>query len=113
DNFDKLSKNGPIKSYDDNMLSLQSVKIFADGALGSRGAALLQPYSDAPGNSGLLFNMQEEMNRKVMKAASKGYQVNIHAIGDAANRQVLNAFEAAKDSLGNQGLRFRVEHAQI
>jgi len=113
DNFDELSQNGPIKSYDNDLLSLQSVKLYADGALGSRGAAMLEPYSDDPDNKGLLFHSQEEMNHMVLKAMSHGYQTNIHAIGDAANRQVLNAFENAKDSLGDQGLRNRIEHAQI
>ncbi len=111
--FEKLSKNGPVKSYANDMLALRSVKIYADGALGSRGAALLRDYSDDPGNDGLLFNTQQQMTNKVMKAASEGYQVNVHAIGDAANRQVLNAFAAVKDSLDNQGLRFRIEHAQV
>lgn len=113
DNFDELSKDGPIKSYDHDLLSLQSVKLYADGALGSRGAAMLEPYSDDPDNKGLLFHSQEEMNRMVLKAMAHGYQTNIHAIGDAANRQVLNAFANAKDSLGEQGLRNRIEHAQI
>ncbi len=112
-NFEKLSKKGPIKSYADDMLALRSVKLYADGALGSRGAALLKPYSDEGVHDGLLFHTQQEMTNKVMEAASKGYQVNVHAIGDAANRQALNAFEAVKDSLGNQGLRFRIEHAQV
>jgi len=95
------------------MLALRSIKLYADGALGSRGAAMLEPYADDAGNTGLLFNSQKEMNRQVLKAASQGFQVNVHAIGDAANRQVLNAFETAKDSLGDQGLRHRIEHAQI
>jgi predicted amidohydrolase YtcJ len=113
DTFDKLGKNGPITSYADDLLALRSVKIYGDGALGSRGAAMLEPYSDDPDNTGLLFHTQEEMNRMVLKTMSNGFQTNIHAIGDAANRQVLNAFENAKDSLGEQGLRNRVEHAQI
>jgi predicted amidohydrolase YtcJ len=113
DTFDKLADNGPITSYADDRLALQSVKIYGDGALGSRGAAMLEPYSDDPGNTGLLFHTQEEMNQMVLKTMSNGFQTNIHAIGDAANRQVLNAFEHAKDSLGEQGLRNRVEHAQI
>jgi predicted amidohydrolase YtcJ len=112
-NFDSLSADGPIDSYADDKLALRSIKLYADGALGSRGAAMLQPYSDEAGNMGLLFNTQEEMNRQVMKAASEGYQVNVHAIGDAANRQALDAFEAAGDSLGEKQLRHRVEHAQI
>jgi len=111
--FDVLSKNGPIESYTNDMLALRSIKLYADGALGSRGAAMLEPYADDAGNTGLLFNSQKEMNRQVLKAASQGFQVNVHAIGDAANRQVLNAFETAKDSLGDQGLRHRIEHAQI
>lgn len=113
DNFDSLSTQGPIESYDHDLLSLQSVKLYADGALGSRGAAMIEPCSDDPGNRGLLFHSQQEMNRMVLKAMSNGFQANVHAIGDRANRQVLNAFENAKDSLGEQGLRNRMEHAQI
>jgi len=112
-NFDTLAKNGPINSYDNDMLALRSVKLYADGALGSRGAAMLEPYSDDPDNRGLLFHSQEEMNKMVLKAMSNGFQTNIHAIGDRANREVLNAFANAKDSLGEQGLRNRIEHAQI
>lgn len=111
--FDSLSADGPVESYANDMLALRSIKLYADGALGSRGAALLEPYSDDPGNEGLLFNTQQQMNRKVMKAASAGYQVNVHAIGDAANRQVLNAFARVIDSLGAQTQRHRIEHAQI
>lgn len=111
--FDTLSANGPIKSYDDDLLSLQSVKLYSDGALGSRGAAMLSPYSDDPGNKGLLFVSQDEMNQMVSKVTGKGFQANVHAIGDAGNRQVLDAFEYALDQHGEQGLRNRVEHAQI
>ena len=111
--FDVLSQGGPVASYQNDRLALQSVKIYADGALGSRGAAMLEPYSDDPDNTGLLFNSQEQMNRKVMKVTAQGYQANVHAIGDAANRQVLDAFANAKDSLGEQGLRNRIEHSQI
>lgn len=111
--FDSLSKDGPVESYKNNLLSLQSVKLYADGALGSRGAAMIEPYSDDPDNRGLLFKEQEEMNKKVLKSMDKGFQTNVHAIGDRANRQALNAFEHAKDSLGEQKLRNRIEHAQI
>jgi predicted amidohydrolase YtcJ len=96
------------------MLALRSVKISADGALGSRGAAMIEHYHDDPGNSGLLFYDQQELNEMVIKGASNGFQMNIHAIGDAANRQVLDAFQNAKEELGDQSdLRHRVEHAQI
>ena len=111
--FDELSQNGPIDSYANDRLALRSVKISADGALGSRGAAMKEPYSDDPGNRGLLFYEQERLNQMVDKSVSNGYQTNIHAIGDRANDVVLNAFEQAKEEYGDQGLRHRIEHAQI
>lgn len=112
--FDQLSENGPIESYADDMLSLRSVKVYTDGALGSRGAAMLRDYHDDPGNSGLLFHDQQELNEMLMKGAEKGYQMNVHAIGDAANRQVLNGFAYVYEQLGEQcDLRHRIEHAQI
>jgi len=111
--FKILSKNGPVTSYGNDLLSLQSVKIYSDGALGSRGAAMLRPYSDDPGNKGLLFHTQDELNKMVDTAVSKGYQVNIHAIGDRANREVLDAFGQAEKKYGEHGLRNRVEHAQV
>jgi len=111
--FDTLSENGPITSYAEDRLALRSVKLYADGALGSRGAAMIEPYSDDPGNRGLLFASEEEMTDMIMKTASEGYQTNVHAIGDRANRVVLDAFANVKDSLGDQGLRHRIEHAQI
>tara|TARA_R110000868_G_scaffold1211_2_gene9326 strand:+ start:47739 stop:49388 length:1650 start_codon:yes stop_codon:yes gene_type:complete len=111
--FDTLSVNGPIPSYANDMLALRSVKLYSDGALGSRGAAMIQPYSDDPGNKGLLFVSQDEMNSMASKVMGEGFQANIHAIGDAGNRQVLNAIEFGKNQHGDQGLRNRVEHAQI
>lgn len=111
--FDELSKNGPVNSYADDMLALRSVKLYSDGALGSRGAAMLRPYSDDPGNVGLLFMEQKEMDAAVSKVVGKGYQANIHAIGDAGNRQVLDALEKAQTEHEAKELRNRVEHAQI
>lgn len=111
--FDTLSVNGPIDSYADDLLALRSVKLYSDGALGSRGAAMLQPYSDDPGNKGLLFVSQDEMNQMASKVIRKGFQANIHAIGDAGNRQVLDALEFAQNESQTYDLRNRVEHAQI
>lgn len=74
---------------------------------------MIEPYADEPGNRGLLFSSEEELTDMIMKTASEGYQTNVHAIGDQANRVVLNAFENVRDSLGDQGLRHRIEHAQI
>jgi predicted amidohydrolase YtcJ len=111
--FDTLSQNGPIESYTNDLLALRSVKLYADGALGSRGAAMIEPYSDDSDNRGLLFSTEEEMTQQIMKTVSAGYQTNVHAIGDHGNRVVLNAFANVRDSLGAQNLRHRIEHAQI
>jgi predicted amidohydrolase YtcJ len=113
EDFRALSKDGPLLGYAHDRLTVRSVKLFADGALGSRGAALLAPYSDKPEQTGLLFMTNADMQHKIETALSAGYQVNIHAIGDAANRQVLNAFEAAYRTVGGRVLRNRIEHAQV
>jgi predicted amidohydrolase YtcJ len=112
--FDTISADGPLDGYGDGFLSVRAVKLFADGALGSRGAAMLKPYTDDPHNHGLLFMSPGTMAAKIEKAFAKGYQVNIHAIGDAANREVMDAFASAyKVDPQAKALRNRVEHAQI
>jgi hypothetical protein len=111
--FDALSKNGPVIGYGGDFLSLRAVKLYADGALGSRGAALLAPYSDDTQNRGLLFHSTDELTAMIAKALGKGYQVCIHAIGDRGNRTALDAFEAAYRQSGGDNLRNRIEHAQV
>jgi len=111
--FDELSKNGPVIGYADDRLFLRSVKLYSDGALGSRGAALIEDYSDDPGNSGLLFATEEEFTAMIDKVVQAGYQAGIHAIGDRGNRVILNAFENVQQTRGDQGLRHRIEHSQI
>jgi predicted amidohydrolase YtcJ len=113
EDFRALSKQGPLIGYGGDFLTVRAVKLFADGALGSRGAAMLAPYSDAPGQRGLLFMSDKAMEEKIETALKAGYQVNVHAIGDAANRQVLDGFEAAYKVVGGRELRNRIEHAQI
>ena len=113
DDFLALSKSGPLIAYGNDRLTVRSVKLYADGALGSRGAALLAPYSDKPDQRGLLFLTDAQMEAKVETALLAGYQVNVHAIGDAANRQVLDAFETAYRKTGGRELRNRIEHAQV
>jgi hypothetical protein len=104
---------GPIEDAD-HRLTVRSVKIYADGALGSRGAALLEPYSDEPATSGLLTTPPEELYAQTIAAARAGFQVGIHAIGDRANRQVMDLFERVQREMpGSRGLRMRIEHAQI
>ena len=111
--FDELSKDGPLKSYANDVYALAAVKLYSDGALGSRGAALLAPYSDMPSTRGLLFYPDAEMRAKIEKAMKAGYQVNIHAIGDAGNRQILDAYAALIPKYHNVELRHRIEHAQV
>jgi len=94
-----------------DFLTVRSIKLVADGALGSRGAALWQPYSDDKSNSGLMLTSREDIERIARVAAAKGFQVCTHAIGDRANRTVLDAYSAALG--GKNEKRFRVEHAQV
>lgn len=93
------------------MLTARAVKLYSDGALGSRGAALLKPYSDRPDQSGLLIEPAKVLKQYAVRAAKCGLQVNIHAIGDRGNRVTLDALEAASQH-SNPG-RHRIEHAQV
>lgn len=113
EDFKKVSAGGPLLGYGQDRLTVRSVKLYADGALGSRGAALIEPYSDDPGNRGLLFKKPEAMQADIETALKAGFQVNVHAIGDAGNREVLDAFEGAFAKVGGRDLRNRIEHAQV
>jgi hypothetical protein len=96
------------------MLDVRAVKLYADGALGSRGAALLEPYSDDRGNAGLLVTPPEGILEAARFALAHRYQVGTHAIGDRANRIVLDAYETAfREDTAARDPRFRIEHAQI
>jgi predicted amidohydrolase YtcJ len=99
--------------FGDGRLVVRAVKILADGALGSRGAALHAPYHDDPGNRGLLLLPPEELERQVREAAAHGFQVCVHAIGDRANTLVLDTFEKVLTERPGWDHRFRVEHAQV
>ena len=112
ESYEQLLANGHYKSADDT-LSINSVKIAADGALGSRGAALIDDYSDEPGNKGLLLLDQERLEYLMRAAMNAGFQVNTHAIGDAANMIVLDTYEQLIRESNTGDLRHRVEHAQV
>ncbi len=111
--FDALSAKGPLASYGNDFYALRSVKLYADGALGSRGAALLEPYTDMPGSKGLLFKSDVAITSDIEKAMSRGYQVAVHAIGDAANRQILDAYATLAKKYPVAEARHRIEHAQV
>jgi len=95
------------------MLSSRSIKLYSDGALGSRGAALLAEYSDDPNNIGLLIESEETLTAHSKRASACGLQVNIHAIGDRGNRVTLNVLEAAINDTDNNPGRHRIEHSQV
>ncbi len=98
--------------YEDH-LTVRAVKLYADGALGSRGAALLADYSDEPGNAGLLVTPPATLEEITRRALAGGWQVATHAIGDRANRAILDAYEGALAELPGGDYRLRVEHAQV
>ena len=104
---------GPQSALYDNHLWIRAFKLYADGALGSRGAALLEPYSDDPTNRGLLLSAPAHIQDVAARALRAGFQVNTHAIGDRGNRVVLDAYDAALTANPTADHRFRVEHAQI
>ena len=92
-------------------LTIRSVKVYADGALGSRGAALKSPYADDPKNTGLFLTTKQQIEDLALVLAEKGFQMNTHAIGDAANQVVLDAYTKALVDVEDP--RWRVEHAQV
>jgi len=109
-NLDAIGK--PIVAYGNDRLDIHSVKLMSDGALGSRGAAMIEPYEDDIENRGLRMYTQDEVNSKVKKANDMGFQVGIHAIGDFGNRQALDAFQHAQGGVASP-LRNRIEHSQV
>ncbi|HEX6179767.1 MAG TPA: amidohydrolase, partial [Chitinophagaceae bacterium] len=107
-NFDFIMSNGKIKT---DRLNVRAFKVYADGALGSRGACLLQPYSDRPGWSGFLLSNKEHFDSVANVLYEKGLQMCTHAIGDSGNRMILNTY--AKYLKGKNDLRWRIEHSQV
>jgi len=105
----KWFEKGPLIDYG-GRLTVRSVKLYADGALGSRGAALLQPYADDASNSGLLLATVEHLREVATRGRKAGFQVNTHAIGDRAVRNVFDAYESASVNAKD---RFRIEHFQV
>jgi len=106
-------QRGPQSALYGGHLWIRAIKMYADGALGSRGAALLEDYSDDPGNRGLFVTDSMLLRAAAVADLRHGFQLCIHAIGDHANRMVLDAYQAALDSVPTADHRFRIEHAQI
>ena len=108
ENYDYAFKRGKIKT---DYLNVSSFKVYADGALGSRGASLLQPYSDKPAWAGFLLSSPEHFDSVANIIYAKGWQMCTHAIGDSGNRTILKIY--AKYLKGTNDLRWRIEHAQV
>jgi predicted amidohydrolase YtcJ len=102
--------SGPERDAGGGLLAVRSFKVVSDGALGSRGAELAEPYADAPGERGLQQVSDADLDRLVRSARAKGFQVNVHAIGDRAVHRVLDVFEGAGVTRDE---RFRIEHASM
>lgn len=107
-----IAGSGPTPWLYQDRLRLVGVKLYLDGALGSRGAWLLQPYSDAAGQRGLPLMSESALRNRIVRASMDGFQVAVHAIGDAANREALNAIADVAPSFAGDR-RWRIEHAQI
>ena len=108
ENLDHFLNKGILKT---DRLNVRSVKVYGDGALGSRGAALKQEYSDKPGHFGALVTPADKIEGLAKRIAATDYQMNTHAIGDSANIVVLKAYKSALEGKNNR--RWKVEHAQI
>jgi predicted amidohydrolase YtcJ len=104
---------GPLIGYGGDRLWVRALKLYVDGALGSRGAALLEPYTDDPGNRGLTVTDEQSLRKSVKEALNSGFQVCTHAIGDRGNNIILNVYESALKEHAAGDYRFRVEHAQV
>jgi len=107
-NYDYLFKRGAIKT---ERLNVRSFKVYADGALGSRGACLLHPYSDMPSKTGFLLSDKKHFEEVARKINAHGFQMCTHAIGDSANRSVLKIYNEVLGSKNDK--RWRIEHAQV
>ena len=108
ENYDFIFQHGKIKT---DRLNVRSFKVYADGALGSRGACLLQPYSDKPGWSGFLLSSQQHFDSVANLLSQKDFQMCTHAIGDSGNRTMLMIY--ARYLKGKNDSRWRIEHAQV
>src|SRR6266513_2343991 len=114
----RFLREGPTINAYDHHFTQRTIKVIFDGALGSRGAALLKPYSDAPESSGFLTEKESDLKPMFEEALRRGIQVETHAIGDRANRMILNLYEQAFNAVPPEERktrepRWRVEHAQI
>jgi predicted amidohydrolase YtcJ len=113
DLWTQFLKEGPLIGYGNNHLTIRSLKMYMDGALGSRGAALIEPYSDDSGNRGLTLSSEELIRSTTVDALKHGFQVCTHAIGDRGNDIVLRMYASALQEVPVKDCRLRIEHVQV
>jgi predicted amidohydrolase YtcJ len=103
----------PLVGLNNDMLTIRAFKFYIDGALGSRGAALFQEYADDPGNRGITYLSEDELETSLLEGIKRGFQPCVHAIGDRGNHIVLNVYERLLRSIPAGDYRMRIEHAQV
>jgi predicted amidohydrolase YtcJ len=113
ESLDYYLDQGPQIGLYDNRLTIRGIKLTVDGALGSRSAALLEPYSDDPDNRGLFRLTEEEVYETLVRGLRAGFHTGIHCIGDRGNRMAIDAMERALKEMPTEDHRLRIEHAQI
>jgi predicted amidohydrolase YtcJ len=113
ENLDAAIQLGLRTGFGNDRLRIGGLKIFVDGALGSRSASMLEPFTGDPKNRGIAITARPALGGLVSRASAAGIASTIHAIGDAANRQALDALEAARGQEPDRRLRHRIEHAQL
>lgn len=111
--FDRMLERGPVRGLADDHFSIVGCKFYADGSLGARSAALLEDYSDDPGNRGILVTDPEKLAAEVRACHAKGFQSAIHAIGDAAVREALEVYARILSESPSPDARHRIEHSQV
>lgn len=113
DLLDEIISLGLLSGFGNDMVKIGFVKLFADGSLGARTAALKQPYADKPETSGIMLYSQRKLNQLVLKAHKAGLQLAVHAIGDCAVEAVLEAYEKALRAFPRASQRHRIEHCSV
>ncbi len=111
--WNKYLNEGKLVGYANNFVNVDGIKLFVDGAMGSRGALMTEPYQDDPDNFGLMLLSEEQIYKVTKDALKKGLQVATHAIGDSGNYLVLNAYQKAIEELKPDDPRLRIEHVQV
>jgi predicted amidohydrolase YtcJ len=111
--WEAMKHSGPIIGYGGNRLTVRGIKLYVDGALGSRGAALIEPYTDDPTNRGLTVTSEQVLRETAADAVKHGFQVCTHAIGDRGNNIALNVYESVLRAFPGGDHRLRIEHAQV